>query len=330
MKMIPRINKFGQRAAFGLIFRQMMENDEKLVICSADTSTSGGLDRCKKDFPNRVIEVGIGEQNLVGIACGLSVEGWTSFAATFAPFMTLRCLEQLKVLGAYNRIPIKIVGYASGLALIDLGYTHCGIEDIAVIRAIGDFDIVAPSDCVSLSKLLPQVATSSASTYVRLTGGSPSVEIYEADGSFRGSSFSHSVGNFNHLIHGHDVLVIANGIGVYNSLVAIDELSPYHPNRVGLIDVYHFSNKVIDDLRTAITQSGRLLIVEEHRRVGGLAEFITSKCMPINDFKPYKHACIRDGFAHAIDHQTALEENDLSAASLKKLILELLEDDEVN
>lgn len=300
-----------------------MEADENIVICTADTSTSGGLDRCRKDFPDRVVEVGIGEQNLIGVAAGLALEKWSAFAATFAPFVTLRCLEQLKVLVAYNQIPLKIVGYASGLALIDLGHTHCGIDDIAAIRSLNAVSTLAPADCNSLAKLLPQIVTTTYPIYLRLTGTAPCKAVYDQSGAFRGKSVSHELGQLNKLIDGSDILVVANGITVSNAVSAIDNLPNNVKDRVALIDCYDISTRSAHAIQKEISGWRNIIVVEEHRREGGIGEYIKYLLPEFPQCKTFLHLCIPDGFPHASNHEEALHVSGLSEEHITQHILQI-------
>jgi transketolase len=123
-------SKLGMRASFGIIAQEIAKKEKDLMILTADVSTSAGLDRFKKTFPEKYLDVGIAEQNLIGVAAGLSNEGYKVFTTTFAPFQTMRCCEQIKVNLGYMKQKICMVGLASGLVLGNLGYTHCCIEDI--------------------------------------------------------------------------------------------------------------------------------------------------------------------------------------------------------
>ena len=149
----------GQRATFGLIALEVVKEREELLILTSDVSTSAGLDRFKKNHPNNFIDVGIAEQNLIGIASGLASENFKVITTTFSPFQTLRCCEQIKVNLGYMKQNVIMVGLASGLALGALGFTHASIEEVGVLRSIPNIIIISPSDGLELVKLLMQLWT---------------------------------------------------------------------------------------------------------------------------------------------------------------------------
>ena len=122
----------GQRATFGTIMSQIVNFNKDLMILTSDVSTSAGLDKFRKNFSSNYLDVGIAEQNLIGIATGLSSANYKVFTTTFSPFQTLRCCEQIKVNLGYMKHNIVMVGLASGFVLGSLGFTHASIEDIGV------------------------------------------------------------------------------------------------------------------------------------------------------------------------------------------------------
>ena len=139
-------SSIGSRASFGLAAFEIAKNNNKLMIVTADVSTSAGLDRYKKKYPNNYVDVGIGEQNMMSVASGLASEGFDVITTTFSPFQTLRCAEQIKVNLGYMKNKVVMVGLASGLILGNLGFTHCSIEDIGILRSIPNLTIISPAD----------------------------------------------------------------------------------------------------------------------------------------------------------------------------------------
>ena len=158
-KKIKLWSQLGQRAAFGLACLEMQKNHTDLMILTSDVSTSAGLDRFRKQVPEKFVEIGISEQNLMGVASGLSSEGFKVITTTFSPFQTLRCCEQIKVNLGYMKNKVCMVGLASGVVLGTLGYTHCCIEDISIMRSIPNITVLSPSVTIAIS--LPPLAFTS-------------------------------------------------------------------------------------------------------------------------------------------------------------------------
>ena len=132
----------GSRATFGIAVLDLAKELSNLMVLTCDVSTSAGLDRFKKTFPEKYLDVGIAEQNMIGIAAGLASEDYNVITTTFAPFQSMRCFEQIKVNLGYMRQKVCMVGIGSGLALGTLGFTHACIEDIGVLRSVPNIKIV--------------------------------------------------------------------------------------------------------------------------------------------------------------------------------------------
>ena len=122
------------------------------MVVTGDVSESAGPGRFRKLFPEKFVDVGIAEQNMIGVAAGLAGNGYNVFTVTFAPFQTLRCLDQIKVNLAYSNINVTMAGLASGLINGPLGNTHCCIEDIGALRSIPNLTILSPADGVGIVK----------------------------------------------------------------------------------------------------------------------------------------------------------------------------------
>ena len=163
-KKIKIWSTIGSRATFGMALLEISKDMKDLIVLSSDVSTSAGLDRFRKMQPEKYVELGISEQNMIGVAAGLSNDGFQVFTSSFSPFQTLRCLEQIKVNLGYMKIKICMVGLASGLVLGNLGYTHCSIEDIGALRSIPNLNILSPCDGLELEKCMYSFKSSNKST----------------------------------------------------------------------------------------------------------------------------------------------------------------------
>ena len=174
----------GARATFGVAALELAKDIDNLMVLTCDVSTSAGLDRFRKTYPNKYLDVGIAEQNMIGIAAGLASENFNVITTTFAPFQTMRCCEQIKVNLGYMKQRICMVGIASGLALGTLGYTHCCIEDVGILRSIPGITIISPADSLETVKALEAAVKSESPSYLRLTGSSNNPIVYNKDYKF--------------------------------------------------------------------------------------------------------------------------------------------------
>lgn len=255
-------SSLGMRATFGLIAMELAKKNPDLMITTSDVSTSAGLDRYKNKYPEKFIDVGIAEQNLIGISAGLSSEGFKVISTTFSPFQTLRCCEQIKVNLGYMKHKVCMVGLASGLVLGNLGFTHCSIEDVGSLRSIPNISIVAPSDPLELFKVLNEAIDYKNSVYVRLTAGSNTKIINNKDYEFK-------IGKAVEILPGKDVSIIGCGNILGNCLQAASILKE---KKIQCSVVNMHTIKPIDKEKIKeIAKENKLIVtVEEHNILGGL------------------------------------------------------------
>jgi len=150
-KSIKIWSTIGSRATLGIAALDLAKEIDNLMILTCDVSTSAGLDRFRKTYPEKYLDLGIAEQNMIGVAAGLASENFNVITTTFAPFQTMRCCEQIKVNLGYMKQKICMVGIASGLALGTLGYTHCCIEDVGILRSIPGIRCLSPLNPTTLA-----------------------------------------------------------------------------------------------------------------------------------------------------------------------------------
>ena len=164
-------SRMGPRAMFGQFMLDIAKENKNLIVLSADLGRSSGLDRFKKEFPQQYLSVGISEQNLIGVASGLAKEGFKVFVTSFAPFLSMRASEQIRMNLGYMKLPVNLVALGSGVSMGYLGNSHFGLEDIAVMRTIPGINISSPADCFEMGKMLYDYSRKDLGpSYIRLTG----------------------------------------------------------------------------------------------------------------------------------------------------------------
>ena len=256
----------GPRATLGIASLDLVKQFEKFIILTSDVSTSAGLDRYRKNFPDNYLDVGIAEQNLIGVATGLASENYNVLTTTFAPFQTIRCCEQIKVNLGYMKNKICMVGLASGLVLGNLGFTHCCIEEIGILRSIPNINIVSPCDSLEVIKSLIEAIKNDKSTYIRLTGGTNNPIINKIDYEFK-------IGKSIILKGGKDVTIFSNGAILNECLLAAEELEK---KNISTKVVNMHTIKPIDREEVINAKDSKLIVtVEEHNVIGGLGSAIS-------------------------------------------------------
>ena len=263
-KMFSRV---GSRATFGLASLELAEKIENLMIITSDVSTSAGLDRFRNKYKDKYVEVGIAEQNLIGIAAGMASEDFNVITTTFAPFQTMRCLEQIKVNLGYMKQKVCMVGLASGLVLGTLGYTHCCIEDLGIIRTVPNISVISPADCGETVKALYAALQSKQSTYIRLTGGS-NCKIVNND------NYNFQIGKNIILKEGIDITLIANGTMVAESMEAATDLEG-HGISTRVVNMHTIKPIDYDNINFISKNSKLIVTIEEHSIIGGLGSAVS-------------------------------------------------------
>ena len=302
----------GPRATFGLISLDLAKKYDDLMILTADVSTSAGLDRFRKLYPDKYLDIGIAEQNTIGIASGLASEGYKVITTTFAPFQTARCCEQIKVNLGYMKQKVCMVGLASGLVLGTLGYTHCSIEDIGILRSIPNLQIVSPADSTETVKAVEAGLKSKKSTYIRLTGSSNNPSVYKSDYKF-------VIGKSIKLTDGKDVTIFCNGATVFDC-IKVSELLKKNNIFTTVINMHTIKPIDKDAIITESKSSKLIVSVEEHNIIGGLGSAI-SEVISESNLKPkFIRLGINDTYSKGGNYQFLKDKHGLSVDKIVKSI----------
>jgi transketolase len=259
-------SRMGPRAVYGQILYELAKTNPNIMALSADLGRSSGLDRFSKEFPDQFLNVGIAEQNLIGISSGLARMEFDVFASTFAPFASLRAGEQVRMNMGYMQEPVRLVGLASGFALGFLGNSHYGIEDVAVLRSIPGITIVSPADCFELYKCIVGSLDYPGPIYIRLTGGVNMPVVYDADYEF-------DILKADVLSEISDITVVSAGATLGFAKVAVEELKD-EGTQIGLVNIHTIKpidKEFISKLEGKCT---KIVVFEEHTIIGGLGSAI--------------------------------------------------------
>lgn len=307
----------GSCGAFGMAAIDLPEIDDKIIIVTADLCTFSGLDRFRVKYPDRLYNVGIAEQNMIGVAAGMSKEGFNVFATTYATFASTRSCDPVRVNMGYMGFGIKLVGLTAGLAVGILGATHMSIEDIAIMRSIPNLTVISPADCTETVKATLAAARHIGPVYLRLTGGMNNPVVYNEDYEF-------SIGRAVTLREGNDITIVATGTMVYQSLEAaklLEEKGIY----AAVIDMHTIKPIDKDVLDKAFDHSKLIVTVEEHSVIGGLGGAVAEYKSKRKHGPPQLCIGIEDHFPHAGDYQFLLEQCGLTSPQIADKITEYLE-----
>ena len=242
------------------------KKNKNLFVVTSDARGSVTLGKFADELPDQFVEVGIAEQNAVGVSAGLALAGKNVFVCGPACFYSARALEQVKVDVAYSKTSVKIIGVSGGVSYGALGATHHSLHDIAVMRALPGMNIYLPSDRFQSAWLARHLAASEESAYVRV-GRNAVPDIYSKSDSFE-------QGKAKILKTGKDIAIIAIGETVYHALKAAEKLEE-EGIYATVIDMFTLKPLDKDTIIEAAKNTRCILSVEEHSIFGGLGASIT-------------------------------------------------------
>lgn len=301
------LSLLGQRGAFGTVLNEMAKDNDDIVAMSADLARVSGLDGFIRSYPDRYLNVGIAEENAVGMAAGIADAGKIPFITTFANFATLRANEFVRHFMAYMNCNMKLVGLASGFAMELFGTTHYGLEDISVIRSMPNITILSPSDCLEVAKCVEAAIEIKGPVYLRLSGKMNNPIVHKKDYDFK-------IGKAVVEREGDSCVVFATGSMVNIALKAAKALEEDN------IDVKVVNIHTIKPLDRECILSNRdkklMISIEEHARIGGLGTAISE----VLTEEGYDGRLIRigtiDSYKKAGAYEYMLEQHGLTVSNL--------------
>lgn len=304
-------SRLGSCGAFGAAMAACGEEYDDLAVFTADLCFYSGLSRFARDYPDKLYNMGIAEQNMIGAAAGMASEGFNVFATTYATFAAARCLDQVRVNMGYMKLPVKLVGLTAGLSVGILGSTHTANEDLAAMLAIPNITVISPADTTETVKAVMAAAKLDSPVYLRLEGAAGAPLVYKED-------FEYEIGRAVTLKSGEDIGIIASGTMVAYALEAAKSLSE-RGIRTGVIDMHTI--KPIDR-EAALSCLDKKLIVtlEEHSIAGGLGSAVAGVISEIKDKPPQLMIGLDDRYIHAGTYEEQLAEYGLTAEDIAEKI----------
>ncbi len=273
-------DKIATRNAYGQTLAELGASDPAIVALDADVSTCTMSCFFGQKFPERFFNVGIAEENMVGMAAGMATLGLKPYVHAFAIFATGRCYDQVRNSVAYPGLNVKVVGTHAGLSVGEDGATHQALEDIALMRAIPGMVVVCPADGHEAARAVHALNAHSGPAYLRL--GRLAVPTVT---DFPGYSFE--LGKTALMRQGTDATIIATGLMVHMSLTAADELAKEGVS-VRVLNMHTIKPIDRDAIIAAARETGLIVTAEEHNVMGGLgsavAEVVTENC-PVHVLK---------------------------------------------
>jgi transketolase len=274
------------RAAYGETLARLGDVNPSVVVLDADLSASTRTAGFARRHPERFIQMGIAEQDMIGTAAGLAASGKIAFASTFAVFASGRAYDQVRNAVCYSKLNVKICATHAGLTVGEDGASHQSVEDIALMRAVPNMTVIVPSDAVQTAWAVNAAAMLDGPVYMRL-GRAPVPVIY-------GEGQEFALGKAQTLRAGNDVTIIACGIMVSKALAAAGALAE---QGIGarVLDMHTIKPLDLDAVLTAAVETGAIVTAEEHSIVGGLGGAVCEAVCELHP-APVVRVGVRDQF----------------------------------
>lgn len=270
-----QVEKTSIRKAYGEVLVSIGEKNKDIFSLEADLGGVTYSCMFGKKFPERYVNVGDAEQNLIGTAAGLAAAGKIPYASTFAVFASMRAAEQVRFAVAYNNLKVRIIAMYSGLNAARNGPSHHCEGDIAVMRSIPNMTVIEPADSLALKKIIEESVDYPGPIYIRM-GRKDVPLIYSNSDKIK-------IGKANVLREGKDLTIIACGLMVFESLIAAEKLKNEGIS-AEVIDLHTIKPLDSETILNSVRKTNKAITVEEHNVFGGLGGAIselTSKNYPI-------------------------------------------------
>lgn len=308
----------GQIASiFNLFLPDVIQDYPNLKILSSDMSYGARLERFKAFYPAHFINVGIAEENLIGVSAGLTSEGFKCVALAQATFITMRCYEQVRQYMSYMGYPIVLVGLSAGLIMQFMGNTHYAIEDMAIMRALPGIEVLSPADSVEAVRAFEYALSSNKPTYIRLTGSADAPLVYEKYGSY-----NPKVANV--LKDGNDITILATGAMVNTALDSSKIIQNQTCFSVKVVDVHAMSPLDVNVIN-GCNNSKLIVTLEEHYVTGGLGSAVAEVLSGIKNSPKLLRLGINNKYSVVGDYSFLLQQHGLTSEKVASDILNQME-----
>jgi len=264
--MVEVYGKKATRYGFGEGLVALGEKNPKIFVLGADTASSVAINMFQEKFPERFANVGVAEQNLLGVAAGLAVAGWIPYASTYSVFATGRPWEQIRTTICYSNLNVKIGGSHAGVMVGPDGATHQALEEISIMRCLPNMTVIVPCDYVETKKATIAAAAIKGPVFIRF--GRENVPVHtKEDTPFK-------IGRAEVLRQGKDVAIIACGAMVYESLAAAETLEKSGIS-ARVVNVHTIKPIDVKTITEAAADCGAVVTAEEHQLFGGFGSAVS-------------------------------------------------------
>jgi transketolase len=299
------------RAVFNKTLQSIAKRDKRIFMILADIGY-GEIEPFAESFPDRYFNVGVAEQNMTGVACGVAMEGNIAITYSIANFPTLRCLEQIRNDVCYHKANVKIVIIGGGLAYGSLGVSHHSTEDLAIMRALPDMVVVAPADFEEAKQATHAMIAHDGPVYYRCG--------YKKEPNLHKGGIDFKFGKAIQVCDGRDVTLIGTGTITYRAYQAA-ELLKKQGVKARVISMHTVKPIDKEAILAAAKETGGIITVEEHQVTGGLGGAVAEVLADAGIGIPFKRIGLPDSYVHCVgSHEWLLDKFGFSPEAIADVV----------
>ena len=301
----------GQPASvFGVALMEVMKQNDNVMVLSADMSNYAGLNKFKEAYPDHFINMGISEQNMIGVAAGLASEGYKVIVEAQSCFLSMRCFEQLRQYSGYMKFPIVFVGINAGMSLTYMGNTHFSVEDMGLVRNIPGMTVLSPCDAGEAVKAFDEAMKLDKPSYLRLMGSLGAKAVYKDDFKFK-------IGTPNELREGDEVQLLATG-SMVDVAINVSDLLKEKGYNAQVLDIHTLKPFNAE----CLSFSSKLIVtIEEHTLVSGLASVVSAELAKMKMHPVLLPIGLNDEYGKVGEYPWMLENRGLTSQNIVELIM---------
>lgn len=299
-------NKIPMRDGYGKALLELCEKKENVMVLDADVAKSTRTVWIRDQYPEKFLDMGISEQDMVGTAAGMALGGMIPFCSTYGVFLAGRAWDQIRTTVCYNHLNVKLAGAHAGISVGPDGATHQALEDVAIMRVLPGMTVIVPCDAEETRKATLAMAEMDGPCYVRF--GREAVPVVTDENS------PFQIGKANVMREGTDVVIFANGAMVYEALQAAESLAAEGVDAmvVNLHTIKPLDTACIVD---AVKKTGCAVTAEEHQKAGGMGSAV-AECLAANYPAPLEMVAVDDTFGESGQPQELMDKYGLNADAI--------------
>ncbi len=296
------------RKAFSDALMEIGKENPRVLAVSCDSASGSGMSDFLKTYPERYVEVGISEQNAIDVSAGLAERGFIPVISAIAPFISMRCYEQVRNDVGYSKMNVKVIGSSSGLSHSTLGSSHQAVEDMCLMRSIPNMVILNPGDYYEVQMSLKKAVEYDGPVYIRMPR-------HAAEDVAPAEKRNFEIGKAEVLSRGSDVTLIATGTLVNEAQKAAEALKARGIS-AGVVNMCTVKPLDMDAVLSSYKNSRLLVTIEEHSVVGGLGGAVAEAIAPLKGGAPLQILGIAEGAVNVGPYRELLESYSLTGEKL--------------